>query len=537
MGKKFIALLVVIPVILFIALSPVGAEPVLPTGKISESWPNSPLTRATEPFQVIGNQDWPISFSEYFSDRLDWSAWQEGGRIGAIYDYYTKGITNIYVPEAEYPLVEVRIAQLDDKAPYNHTHFSTTVYQLGPSGRIVNNWYSSENTWRIGTEGSVTRISFNYDEQAISYSTLPGSWNNQRLGTDRYVYYFRFIVPDNMYIENPDKGTWPFGFPPGDIVPWDGRNIIPTTVRNWDYLRQFGSGAPSYEDMLRLLAWSRETEADGLITFGIFRNKHTNKFYVRLYCRRTHYSLDSLPTDYWPDGEHDLRVPGKEGPRIELLLTTVLGREVLVAQPRPIVRSLFTREESWMVTHEGIVKIKSLSPSSRHLYDYMPTSEWACVEFGVFDPLDDSPLPDVVNPQDDIPSGYFPGDEDDIPTGFLAELRDMFELLLRRLFVPGQIDALPLVRLGGDYVAPALSLLEGFKSLANFERLDALPSGHVYLWGVDVFEGLNSVLGYEVDTAILGTVSLYSLCRLFSGIGVLLFMVEGVVRWSIIIFA
>lgn len=303
--------------------------------------------------------------------------------------------------------------------------------------------------------------------------------------------------------------------------------ILPNSpLRTWDWLRYFGAGnVPGTRAMQQLVDayWPETSEGIKRIMYYVIRQTPDGLYKVDLYGIK---SLNSDIDDRYPQLQLHYKKPklfGLFGGYYEFKAwfdstPTTLSWALAGSNSMGSSGHASTFSGGWT----GL-KIKK---SDRIL------------AFGRFYPTDEGELPVpeppalVRPPTDAVPPDYDEDYEFEVGEG----LRDMLKELVYHLFLPSNLDDLFLVQMLGDFMSPAVNLVNRIKELADFEERSSLPSGFLTLWGTDFAPTLNSVLGTTVDVPLFGSYSLFGLSRLVSLVGIVGIMFSGIVRAVIGVF-
>lgn len=303
--------------------------------------------------------------------------------------------------------------------------------------------------------------------------------------------------------------------------------ILPNSpLRTWDWLRQFGVGnVPGTRAMQQLVDayWPETSEGIKRIMYYVIRQTPDGVYKVDLYGVK---SMNSDIDDRYPQLQLHYKKPklfGLFGGYYEFKAwfdstPTTLSWALAGSNSMGSSGHASTFSGGWT----GL-KIKK---SDRIL------------AFGRFYPTDEGELP-VPEPPAMVrpPTGAVPPDYDedyefDVGDGLI----DMLKELALGLFVPSDLEDLFLVQMLGDFMSPAVNLVERVKELADFEERSSFPSGFLVLWGSDFAPTLNSVLGTTVNVPLFGSYNIYGLCRLFSLVGIVGIMLSGIIRAVINVF-
>ena len=303
--------------------------------------------------------------------------------------------------------------------------------------------------------------------------------------------------------------------------------ILPVSpLRTWDWLRHFGVGnVPGTRAMQQLVDayWPETSEGIKRIMYYVIRQTPDGVYKVDLYGVK---SMNSGIEDRYPQLQLHYKKPklfGLFGGYYEFKCwfdstPTTLSWALAGSNTMGSSGHAATFSGGWT----GL-KIKK---SDRIL------------AFGRFYPTDEGELPVpeppsmIRPPTDAVPPDYDEDFEFNVGDG----LRDMLKELAYHLFLPSNLDDLFLVQMLGDFMSPAVNLVERVKELADFEERSTFPSGFLTLWGRDFAPTLNSVLGTTVDVPLFGSYSLFGLSRLVSLVGIVGIMFSGIVRAVIGVF-
>lgn len=329
-------------------------------------------------------------------------------------------------------------------------------------------------------------------------------------------YIFPGVSPNDPYgLKLPPLDE---GFP--DVI------LPDSPLRTWDWLRYFGSGnVPGTRAMQQLVDayWPETDEGIKRIMYYVIRQTPDGVYKVDLYGVK---SMNSDIDDRYPQLQLHYKKPklfGLFGGYYEFKCwfdstPTTLSWALAGSNTMGSSGHAATFSGGWT----GL-KIKK---SDRIL------------AFGRFYPSDEGELsvpepPSMVRPPTDAaPPDFDPDYEFEVGEG----LRDMLKELAYYLFLPSNLDDLFLVQMLGDFMSPAVNLVNRIKELANFEERSTFPSGFLTLWGRDFAPTLNSVLGTTVDVPLFGSYSLFGLSRLVSLVGIVGIMFSGIVRAVIGVF-
>ncbi|NLX71852.1 MAG: hypothetical protein GXY94_00910 [Bacteroidales bacterium] len=290
-------------------------------------------------------------------------------------------------------------------------------------------------------------------------------------------------------------------------------------LRTWDWLRQFGVGnVPGTKGMQQLVDeyWPEEEEGIYRVMYYVIRQTPDGLYKVDLYGFRSH---NIGPDDRWPYAQFHYKKPklfGLFGGYYEL----------------KVFYDSYPTFYAWVLAGQNRINLPpALSAPSGGWTGIKINKSDRIIAFGKFYPDDSGtlPIPEppplVRPPVDAVPPPYDPNYD-----GSGGGLWDTLSELAYSLFVPSSFDELFIVKMLGDYLAPATNLIERIGELANFEVRDTFPSGFLTLWGRDFAPTLNSVLGTTVSVPIFGSYSLYGLSRLISLVGIVGIMLSGIIR-------
>lgn len=152
------------------------------------------------------------------------------------------------------------------------------------------------------------------------------------------------------------------------------------------------------------------------------------------------------------------------------------------------------------------------------------------VAYGPFQPTNDGldPIPPVEGVYPEKPGDYDPDwspEESGIPDWVV------------KMFVPRDLNALPIVSSGLEVVQPAIDLVESMGEMAAFKALEGMPEGKIMLWGGDMAITFNKFFGTEVDVPLINkTISLYGVSRLLSGLAIAVWMAKQAVSVALKLF-
>lgn len=312
----------------------------------------------------------------------------------------------------------------------------------------------------------------------------------------------------------PDSGGWPYADYPGPLT---DTTIWPdSTPRQWEYFRAFGANSvPSHNDVHFFFKNHYPARPDDDL-LGQYRAG----YYVIRETPEGRYEVDLIGVSYYGDipedvtPYHDVSLRWKP----QYLWGLIGGYYQLYIEFPPGVSSV-----NVSYTGPGQVYRMNHSPGEGWISLYKIDRHDKVVGFGYIYPEDQittPEVPDIIVPPDTMPPGYDPDWQ------YPSE-RSAIEQMLYDLFVPSTDPAdLPLVTMGGEFLAPAVALLDGFSGLTDFPVLDEMPEG-ITLWGVDFFGPMNTFFSREVDVPLIDRpVSLYGLSRLFSGVSLTALMVQ-----------
>lgn len=303
----------------------------------------------------------------------------------------------------------------------------------------------------------------------------------------------------DTYQEPISESEYPFGEDPPYIP---GANLddirIPSLTRGWEYLRQFGTGAPSKNEMLKLVNWKEDNENKPVLTYIILRNPKTRKYSVRLL---GYYDKNNIAPGYKPALKYDLKVNP----------IMVYGHDYYwqywaVDENNETIYAMSAFQVKEVNSTYGYKSITLMG------IDYEPNQiferKLEMIEFGYFDPGHINPDP-VIKPPSHSEDPYQEGDQ---PTE-----QGFWESLFNRLFVPRNIETWK-----GDVfyssVNPVTEIYQVFNRLSVVAQEKKLPS--VVWQGVDIVQLLETKI-LCIPTGILG-LSLLELVR-YAGTGFFLF--------------
>lgn len=310
----------------------------------------------------------------------------------------------------------------------------------------------------------------------------------------------------DTYEEPVVDSEYPFGEDPPYIPGAFVNDIrVPSITRGWEYLRQFGAGAPSKNEMLKLVKWKQDNNNEPVLTYIILRDPKRRKYSVRLL---GYYDKNNLAEGFRPALKYGAKIRFNVSPRKhyywQYWAVDADYNDV------DLMQFFEAKEVDSTYGFKGIV----LMP-----VDYEPNqifeSDLEMIEFGYFDPGHIDPDP-VVKPPAHAEDPYQEGDE---PTeeGFL-------ESLFKRLFVPRNIETWK-----GDIfyssVNPVTEIYKIFNRLSVVAQEKKLPS--VVWQGVNIVSLLENKI-FNYPTGILG-LSVLELIR-YAGSGYFLFACYSMVK-------
>lgn len=303
----------------------------------------------------------------------------------------------------------------------------------------------------------------------------------------------------DTYEEPLPESEYPFGEEPPYIP---GANIgdirLPSITRGWEYLRQFGAGAPSKNEMLKLVKWKQDNNNDPVLTYIILRDPKRRKYSVRLL---GYYDKLNLAEGFRPALKYDAKIRFNVMPRKHYYWQYwAVDADYETTYHMPHFEA---KEVNSTYGFKGIV----LMP-----VDYEPNqifeSDLEMIEFGYFDPghIDLDP---VIKPPHHAEDPYQEGDE---PTegGF-------WESILTRLFIPRNIETWK-GDIFYDSVNPITEINKIFNRLSVVAQEKKLPS---IVWrGVNIVSLLENKV-FSQPTGVMG-LSVLELIR-YVGSGYFLF--------------
>lgn len=310
----------------------------------------------------------------------------------------------------------------------------------------------------------------------------------------------------DTYQEPISESEYPFGEDPPYIPGANIKDIrIPSLTRGWEYLRQFGTGAPSKNEMLKLVKWKEDNDNKPVLTYIILRNPKTRKYSVRLL---GYYDKYNIAPGYKPALKYDMKIRANMGFRNDYY-----WQYWAVDQDNETLdtMSAFLAKEVNSTYGYKSINLVGIDYEPNQIYE----SELEMIEFGYFDPGHIN-LDPVIKPPGHSEDPYQEGDE---PTesGF-------WESLFKRLFVPRNIETW-----AGDVfyssVNPVTEIYKVFNRLSVVAQEKELPS--VVWQGVNIIQLLETKI-FSQPTGILG-LSLMELVR-YAGSGFFVFSLYAMVK-------
>lgn len=443
-------------------------------------------------------------------------------------DRYQAMIDFIPSPGAAIPfLVELYLVGGTPESPIHARGFATLSMDKGTGNRMNANWYGTGNYWRIGIQGGGTFHGIDvHTGEPISFSRSLLTWSNQ-VQNRMYITSWRYVFPDDLVPDYAYNDPYNLDLDPLDEGLPD--IILPVSpIRTWDWLRYFGlDNVPGTQAMQQLVQayWPETDYLEKRIMYYVILQAPDGQYKVNLYGVK---SLNSEAWDRYPQYQLHYKKPrffGLFGGYYEFKVWF---------DSKPTTQSWALAGYNTMGTlgrSHGLsagwtgIKIKNTH---------------RILAFGRFYPSTEGgelPIPDppplIKPPSDAVPPEYDPDFEFSIEEG----LRDMLTELARALFVPSSTGDLPLVNLLGDYMSPAIGLVDRVEELVDFEARTTFPSGFLKLWGTDFAPTLNDVLGHTVSVPLFGgTYSLYRLSRTVSLVGIVGIMLTGIIKAVIGVF-
>lgn len=323
------------------------------------------------------------------------------------------------------------------------------------------------------------------------------------------------------------EGNWPYEQKETEeMIPNSEGKIYPTSpTRSWDYLRNFGKEfVPKLEEMQSMVyqCYPRGLEHYEYEGEPWYFYREMN-YVIRMTSEGLYY-VDLV--GIWRQGEnfgygepHEITLKYKDS----LLWGMIGGYYQLYAEVArgQVMTFAAGKGRSYLGQLGGLTREGNIESG---FVPYKVNKTDKIIAYGPFQPTNDGldPVPPVEGITPETPGGYDPDWQPG--SGGLPEW-------LKELFVPQDLETLPIVTSGISVIQPAVDLVETLGGMSKFQILNGIPEGKIMLWGGDLADTVNRFFGTEVAVPLIGkNFSLYGMSRIISGLSITVWMGKEVIK-------